>query len=186
MHASVLRAAAVPWLPMSAGMAETGAVRTRVTEFAIMTQSLFSSWDQLKKLSSAVIYVDIPLGPVMGRNDRAKVMARLGWTDSEKQHLEAVLQGRWYETALIEIAPDVAVLADWHQTNWFTVQGAEKRAIHATGVRPQVPTADILFAFAFARFHRMLVERVRKRDLLPAILQGGSDGCLHRSLRDPY
>ena len=23
-----------------------------------------------------------------------------------------------------------AMLADWHQTNWFTVQGAEKRPLH--------------------------------------------------------
>ena len=59
MFASVLRAAAVPWLPMSAGMSQTGAVRGGGTEFAIMTRSLFSSWAQLRKLSSAVIYMDI-------------------------------------------------------------------------------------------------------------------------------
>ena len=35
MYASVLRAAAVPWLPMSAGMSQTGAVRGGGTEFAI-------------------------------------------------------------------------------------------------------------------------------------------------------
>ena len=53
---------------------------------------------------------------MMGRSDRAKVMARLGWTD---------------ETALLGMARDVAaMLADWHQTNWFTLQGAEKRALH--------------------------------------------------------
>ena len=46
MYASLLRAAAVPWLPMSAGMAQTGAVRGVGTEFAIMTRSLFSSWAQ--------------------------------------------------------------------------------------------------------------------------------------------
>ena len=46
--------------------------------------------------------------------------------------------------------PDVAaMLADWHQTNWFTVQGAEKRALHFTGVRPGDPTVDVMFAFAF-------------------------------------
>ena len=32
----------------------------------------------------------------------------------------------------------------------------------------------IMFAFALARFHRKVVERLRKKDLLPAIwLQGG-------------
>ena len=78
MYASVLRAAAVPWLPLSAGMSQTGAVRGGGTEFAIMTRSLFSSWAQLRKLSSAVIFVDIRkafysvlveevVGPVMGR-----------------------------------------------------------------------------------------------------------------------
>ena len=57
-----------------------------------MTRNLFSSWAQLRKLSSAVIYVDIRkafysvlveevLGPVMGRSNRAKVMASLGWTE---------------------------------------------------------------------------------------------------------
>ena len=77
MYASVLRAAAVPW---------------GGTEFTIMTRKLFSSWAQLRKLSSAVIYVDIRktfysvlveevVGPVMGRSDHAKVMARLGWTE---------------------------------------------------------------------------------------------------------
>ena len=59
MYASVLRAAAVPWLPMSASMSQTGAVRGGGAEFAIMTRSLFSSWAQLRKLSSAVIHVDI-------------------------------------------------------------------------------------------------------------------------------
>ena len=44
MYASVLRAAAVPWLPLSAGMSQTGAVQSGGTEFAIMTHSLFSSW----------------------------------------------------------------------------------------------------------------------------------------------
>ena len=49
----------------------------------------------------------------MERNDRAKVTARLGWKESEKQHLEAVLQGRQRETALVGVAPDVAaMLAD--------------------------------------------------------------------------
>ena len=145
MYASVLRAAAVPWLPMSPGMWQTGAVRGGGTEFAIMTRSLFSSWAQLRKLSSSVIHVDIRkaiysvfveevVGPVMGRSDRAKVMARLGWTESEQHRLEATLQGRQHETALLGMAPDVAaMLADWHQTNWFTVQGAEKWALHFTG-----------------------------------------------------
>ena len=61
-------------------------------EFTIMTRNLFSSWAQLRKLSSAVIYVDIRkafysvlveevVGPVMGRSDRARVMASLGWTE---------------------------------------------------------------------------------------------------------
>ena len=79
---------------------------------------MFSSWAQLKKLSSAVIHVDIRkafnsvlvegvVGPVVGRSDRAKVMARLGWTEGEKQHLEATLQGREHETALVGMAPDV-------------------------------------------------------------------------------
>ena len=69
------------------------------------------------------------------------------------------------------MAPDVAaMLADWHQT----VQGAEKRAIHLTGVRPGDPAADVMFAFAFARFHRKLVDRLGKKGLLPAIfLHGG-------------
>ena len=146
MYASVLRAAAVPWLPLSAGMSQTGAVRGGGTEFAIMTRSLLSSWAQLRKLSSAVIFVDIRkafhsvlveevVGPVMRRSDRAKVMARLGWTQSERHPFEATLQGRQHETALLGMAPDVAaMLADWHQTNWFTVQGAEKRAIHFTAV----------------------------------------------------
>ena len=122
----------------------TGGVRGGGTEFEIMTRNLFSSWAQLRKLSSAVIFVDIrkPLysvlveevvGPVMVRSDRAKVMARIGWTESEKHQLEATLQGRQQETALVGMAPDVAaMLADWRQTNWFTVQGAEKRALHAT------------------------------------------------------
>ena len=90
MYASVLRAAAVPWLPMSAGMSQTRAVRGGGTEFAIMTRSLFSSWAQLRKLSSAVIHVDTRkafysvlveevVGHVMGRSDRVKVMARFGW-----------------------------------------------------------------------------------------------------------
>ena len=42
MYASVLRAAAVPWLPLSTGMSQTGAVRGGGTEFAIMTRSLFN------------------------------------------------------------------------------------------------------------------------------------------------
>ena len=55
-----------------------------------------------------------------------------------------------------------------------TLQGAEKRALHATGVRPVDPTAGIMFAFAFARFHRKPLNQLRKKDLLPAILlQGG-------------
>ena len=84
------------------------------------------------------------MGPVMGRSDRAKVMARLGCTESERHRFEATLQGRQHETALLGMAPDVAaMLADWHQTNWFTVQGAEKRAILSTGVRPGDPTADV-------------------------------------------
>ena len=66
-----------------------------------------------------------------------------------------------------------AMLADWHQTNWFTVQGAEKRALHLTGDRPGDPTADVMFAFAFARFHRKLVDRLGKKCLLPAILLHG-------------
>ena len=91
MHASVPRA----WLPMSAGVSQTGAIRGGGTEFAIMTRNLFSSWAQPRELSSAVIYVDSVL--VMGWSDGAKVMARLGWTESEKQHLEAALQGRQHE-----------------------------------------------------------------------------------------
>ena len=177
MKARVLRAAAVPWLPMSAGLSQTGAVRGGGTEFAIKTRSLLSSWAQLRKLSSAVINVDIRkafysvlveevVGPVMGRSDGAKVMARLGWTESERHRLEATLQGRQHETALLEIAPDVAaMMADWQQTNRFTVQGAEKRALHFTGVRSGDPTADVMFAFAFARFHRKLVDRLRKKGL---------------------
>ena len=177
MYASVLRAAAVPWLPMSAGVSQTGAVRGRGTEFAIMTRSLFSSWAQLRKLSFAVIYIHIRkafysvlvedvVGLVVGRSDRAKVMARLGWTESERHRLEATLQGRQHETALLGMAPDVAaMLADWHQT----VHGA----LHFTGVRPGDPTADVMFAFAFARFHRKLVVRLRKKGLLPAVLLHG-------------
>ena len=82
------------------------------------------------------------------------------------------------------MAPDVAaMLADWHQTNWFKMQCAEKRAIHATGVRPGDPTADIMFAFAFAMFHRELVERLNKKGLLPAILLQGAqvDACTDHS-----
>ena len=82
------------------------------------------------------------------------------------------------------MAPDVAaMLADWHQTYWFTMQSAEKRALHATRVRPGDPTAFTVFAFAFARFHSKLVERPRKKDLLPAILlQGGQmDACADQS-----
>ena len=173
------------YAPMSAGMSQTGAVQGGGTECAIMTRSLFSSWAQLRKLSSAVIFVDIRkafysvlveevVGPVMGRSDRAKVMARLGWTESERHRFEATLQGRQHETALLGMALDVAaMLADWHQTNWFTVQGAEKRAIHLTGVRPGDPTADVMFAFVFARFHRKLVDRLVKKGLLPAILLHG-------------
>ena len=107
----------------------------RRTEFA--TRSLFSSWAQLRKFSSAFTWTFAkPFTPFLWRrlwDDRAKVTARLGWTENEKQHLEAVLQGR-HETALVGMAPDVAaMLANWHQTNWFTVQVAEKRALHATG-----------------------------------------------------
>ena len=121
------------------------------------------------------VLVEEVVAPVMGRSDRAKVMARFGWTESERHRFEATLQGRQHETALLRMAPDVAaMLADWHQTNWFTVQGAEKRAIHSTGVRPCDPTADVIFAFAFARFHRKLVDRLGKKGLLPAtLLHGG-------------
>ena len=70
-------ACCVPWLPMSAGMSQTGAVRGGGAGFATVTRSLFSSWAQLRKLSSAVINVDIHkaffsvlveevVGPVMG------------------------------------------------------------------------------------------------------------------------
>ena len=98
-------------------------------------------------------------------------MARLGWTESERHRLEPPLQERQHETALFGMAPDVAaMLSDWHQTNWFTVQGAEKRALHFTGVDP---TADVMFAFAFVRFHRKLVGRLRKKGLLPAIFVHG-------------
>ena len=108
---------------------------------------------------------------MMARSDRAKVMARLGWTESERHRFEATLQGRQHEMALLGMAPDVAaVLADWHQTNWLTVQGTEKRPLHLTGVRPGDPTADVMFAFAFARFHRKLPDRLAKKGLLPAIL----------------
>ena len=94
-----------------------------------MTRNLFSSW----ALSWVVIYVDIRktfcsvlveevVGTVMGRSDRAKVMARLGWTGFEQHQLEATLQERQHETALHGMAPDfAAMLADWHQTNWFTI-----------------------------------------------------------------
>ena len=76
-------------------------------------------------------------------------------------------------TLLLGMALDVAAMfADWHQTNWFT-QGAGKRALHFTGVRPGDPTADVMFAFAFARFHRKLVERLGKKGLLPSILLHG-------------
>ena len=88
---------------------------------------------------------------------------------SEQHQLEATL--------LLRMAPDVAaMLADWHQTNWFAVQGAGKRALHFTGVRPGDPTADVMFAFVFARFHRKLVG-LWKKGLLPAIL-------LHRGQLD--
>ena len=108
----------------------------------------------------------------MRRCDRTKVMARLGWTERKQHQLEATLQGRQNDTALLGMAPVVAaMLADWRQTNWFTVQGAEKRALNFTGVRPGDRTADVMFAFAFARFHRKLVERLRKKGLLCAILQ---------------
>ena len=196
MYASVLRAAAVPCLPMSASMSQTRAVRGGGTEFAIMTRHLFSSSPQLRKLFSAVIYVDIRkafysvlaeevVGPVMGRSDRAKVMARLQWTESEQHQLEATLQGRQHETALLGMAPDLAaMLADWHETNWFTMQGAEKRALHSTWVRPGDPTADAMFAFAFARFHRKMVKRLWKKGLLPAITADESEeihraSCVH-------
>ena len=83
-----------------------------------MTRNLVSSWAQLRKLSSSVIYVDIRkafysvldeevVGPVMGRSDRAEVMARLGWTEHQ---LGQRFRG--------------GSMADWHQTHWFTVQGA--------------------------------------------------------------
>ena len=41
------------------------------------------------------------------------------------------------------------------------------------GVRPGDPTADVMFVFAFARFHRKLVDRLGKKGLLPAILLHG-------------
>ena len=93
MYASMLRAAAVPWLPMTAGMSQTGAVRGGGTEFAIMTRNLFSSWAQLGKLFSAVIHMDIRkafhyvfveevVGSMMG----------LGRTEKEQHQLEATLQ----------------------------------------------------------------------------------------------
>ena len=103
---SVLRAAAVVWLTMSAGMSQTGAIRGGGTEFAIMTRNLFSSWAPQRERSSAVTYVDRRkafysalveevVGPVMGRSDRAKAAA----------------------PALVGMAPDVAaMLVDWHQT----------------------------------------------------------------------
>ena len=112
---------------------------------------------------------------MMARSDRAKVMARLGWTKSEGHRFEATLQGRQYETALLGMAPDVAaMLADWHQTNWFTVQGAEKRALHYTGVRPGDPTSRRYVRFCFrAVSQRKLVDRLGKKGLLPAILLHG-------------
>ena len=178
MYASVLRAAAVPWLPMSAGMSQTGAVRGGGTEFAIMTCNLLSSWAQLRKLSSAVIFVDIRkafysvlveevVGPVMGRSDRAKVMARFGWKECERHRFDATLQKRQHGTALLGMASDVAaMLADWHP-----------RCREQRSGRPGDPTANVMFAFAFARFNRKLVERLRKKGLLPAIL-------LHRGQLD--
>ena len=74
--------------PVVCGMSQTGACPGRRA--------------QLRKLSSAVIFVDIRkafysvlveevVGPVMGRSDRAKVMARLGWTESERHRFEATL-----------------------------------------------------------------------------------------------
>ena len=96
MYASELRAAAVLLAPRCLLVCRRLELSgTEVLEFAIMTRSLFCSWAQLRKLSSsAVIFVDIRkafysvlveevVGPVMGRSDRAKVMARLGWTESE-------------------------------------------------------------------------------------------------------
>ena len=40
-------------------------------------------------------------------------------------------------------------------------------------VRPGDPPADVMFGFALARFYRKLVERLRKKGLLPAILLHG-------------
>ena len=37
----------------------------------------------------------------MERRNRAKVVACFGWTNCEKHHLEATLQGRQHETALV-------------------------------------------------------------------------------------
>ena len=74
MCARVLRAAAVPWLPMSAGMSQTGAVRGGGTEFAIMTRSCLGpscTWIIARASTEEVV------GPVMERSDRTKVMARL-------------------------------------------------------------------------------------------------------------
>ena len=181
MYASVLRAAAVPWPPMSAGTSQTGAIRGGGTEFAIMTRSLFSSFAQLSKFSSAVIHVNIRkafysvlvegvVGPVLGRSDRATVTARLGWTESEKQHLEAVLQGRQHETALFLLAP--------------TLQGAEKRALHATGVRPVDPTAGIMFAFAFARFHRKAAQPAQEEGFVARDLAARAEGRFRRSVQE--
>ena len=97
--------------------------------------------------------------------------------------IEGNASGRQHETALLGMAPDVAATsADWHQTNRFTMQGAEKRALHFTGVRPGDPTADVKFAFAFARFHRKLVELLRKKMLLAILLHGGQlDDSAHES-----
>ena len=75
-----------------------------------MTRSLFSSWSQLRQLSSAVIFVDIGrafysvlveevVGLVMERSDGAPRV------ESKKQFSEAVLEGRQHETALVRMAP---------------------------------------------------------------------------------
>ena len=86
---------------------------------------------------------------------------------SEQHQLEA--------TFLLGMAPDVAaMLADWQQTNWFTVQGA---ALHFTGVRPGDPTADVMFAFAFAWFHRKL-EMFVPCDLAPRRAVGRFRRCV--------
>ena len=199
MYASVLRAAAVPWLPMSAGMSKTGAVRGGGTEFAIMTRSLFSSWAQLRKLSSAVINVNIRntfhfvlveegVGPVMRRCDRTKVMARLGWTERKQHQFEATLQGRQHDTALLGMAPVVAAMLGLASDQLVHGAGSREAGAPFHRARPGDRTADVMFAFAFARFHRKLVERLRKKGLLPAILQldASADGSEEIHIEPAY